>query len=158
MIPEESPRWNDLVDVVTRSSTKTIQIEQKDGSITTEQVLDEETLWWKTLDVSNEKFSRMAFELKEWERLGDLAYSNMPKERADQFYKDVMGIGQSYRRAIDAKSSESRVDKHNSKKTLLDKMGKTTTEKIYTSKGTEVKRTLGDVMLGRNKERDMDNE
>ena len=48
MIPEGSPRYNDLVDVVIQSVTKYEDIEQKDGTKTKEQIIDSEGLWWKT--------------------------------------------------------------------------------------------------------------
>jgi len=148
LIPESSPRYNDMIDAVTQSATKTIDVVQKDGTIIKEQVLDEEILWWKLLDVSDEKFARFAFELKEWERLAQVAFYSMPKERAEQMAHDIIEIGLSYRRSIDAKGSESRRDHNNSKSTILDKIGKNKIEKVY-SLHEEGKKSLADSFLGR---------
>jgi len=81
----------------------------------------------------------------------------MPYERAQVIAQEILSIGKSYRRAIDAKSSESRRDKHNSKSTLLDKMGKNKVERVYTQKG-DVKRSMFDSFLGKKQEQDMEND
>lgn len=70
MIPEGQPKHNDLTDIVIASSQRSIDVEQKDGSITKEQIIDEEILWCKTQSIASCTFGRYMFELKEWDRCG----------------------------------------------------------------------------------------
>ena len=118
MIPEGSPRYNDLVDIVVQSVTKNDLVEQKDGSMLKQQVIDGESLWWKTNKIDSEKFGNLALELKEWERQAVECFNNMTYERATILSKQILDIGASIRSSIDAKSSESRRDKHNAKQTF----------------------------------------
>lgn len=148
VIPEGSPRYNDLVDVIIQSVTKNVDLEQKDGSITKEQIIDGEGLWWKTNKIASNMFGAFAFEEKEFERMGDECFNNMSYPRAIQYQKQILAIGQSLRSSMDAKSSESRLDKHNARQTMVDTIGRNRVEKIYSLKG-DVKRSLGDTLTGR---------
>jgi hypothetical protein len=153
VIPEGSAKYNDLIDIVITSSQKTVDVMQKDGSITKEKDLDDDTLWWKTLSVHSDTLGRYAYELMEWIRTAYTTKNNMSEERANQYSLEILEYATSHRRSIDAKSSESKRDKQNSQSTLLDKINHKTSEKIYTQKG-EVKKGLFDAFLGREKERD----
>jgi hypothetical protein len=156
--PEGQGKFNDLVDVAIQSSSKTVAQKQPDGSIVYDQVIDDDTLWAKTLLVNSNTFSRMMLVLKEWERMGQRAIFNMNEERAKQFHDEVAEIGISYRRAIDAKSSESSRDAQNSQSTYVDKINKNKVERVYTTKGQKIKGGIMDSILGRDKEDDMDND
>ena len=156
-IPEGQQKYTDLVDIVISSSSKTVDVPQKDGSVTKEQIIDEDTLWWKTLSVSANTLGRMAFELKEWERTAFLAFNNMCRERAKQIAEEIVEVGTSYRRSIDSKSSESQRDKDNSQSTLIDKINRNKIEKVYTAKG-EAKRSMLEGFLGRDREREEEND
>jgi hypothetical protein len=134
VIPEGSPRYNDLVDIVVQSVTKNDLVEQKDGSMLKQQVIDGESLWWKTNKIDSEKFGNLALELKEWERQAVECFNNMTYERATILSKQILDIGASIRSSIDAKSSESRRDKHNAKQTLVDTVGRNRVEHITTVK------------------------
>lgn len=134
MIPEGSPRYNDLVDVIIQSVTKYEDIEQKDGSTVKEQIIDAEGLWWKTNKIDSEKFGNFALELKEMERMAKEAFNNMTYGRAKQYHDQIMDFCQSFRSSIDAKSSESRRDKHNARQTTLDTIGRNRVERITTVK------------------------
>lgn len=154
-IPQTTEHYNDAVDIIIRSATKTVEVENKDGTKSVEELIDEEKLWWKTHDVSNEQFGRFAFELKEWERLASVALNAMPKERGEQVAREILEIGQSYRSSIDAKSSESRRDKNNAKSSLIGRISNNKIERIYTQKG-EIKKGLFDTFTGKRQERDME--
>lgn len=157
MIPEGTPKYNDLIDIVIQASQKTVDVQQKDGTITKEQILDEDTVWWKTNSVAANTFGRFAFELKELERCALRAPDNMCEERARNLGYEIMEIGISYRRSIDAKSSESQRDKQNSQSTLIDKINKNKVERVYTMKD-KVKGSLFDSIIGRDAERDSEND
>lgn len=155
MIPEGQPKYNDLIDIIIQSSQKTVDTLQKDGSVTKEQVIDPEIIWWKTLSVASPTLGRCAFELKEWERSALSASVNMPEERAQNIGQEIMEVGASFRRSIDSKSSESLKDSRNSQSTLIDKINKNKIEKVHTFRG-DMKKSVMDVFLGREAEKEME--
>lgn len=129
------------------------EIEQPDGTKQKQLVLNPETVWWKTNLINAPTFGRFALELKEWERMATDAFDNMHKDRALSIARDIMDISTSYRRSIDAKSSESIRDKNNTQSTLIDKINRNKIEKAYTVKG-EAKKTLLDGLFGREAEKE----
>ena len=151
--PEGSPKFNDLIDIIIQSSQKTIDVQQKDGTVTKEQIIDDETIWWKTGSVNANTFGRFAYELKEWERTALLSNNNMSEPRSIQIGHEIMEIGISYRRSMDAKSSESQRNAQNSQSTLIDKINKNKVERVYTMKD-QAKKSLFDGFLGREREKD----
>tara|TARA_B110001454_G_scaffold77532_1_gene75078 strand:+ start:2147 stop:2623 length:477 start_codon:yes stop_codon:yes gene_type:complete len=151
--PEGQPKYNDLIDIIIQSSQKTIDVQQKDGTVTKEQIIDDETIWWKTGSVNANTFGRFAYELKEWERTALLSNNNMSEPRATQIGHEIMEIGISYRRSMDAKSSESQRNAQNSQSTLIDKINKNKVERVYTMKD-QAKKSLFDGFLGREREKD----
>jgi hypothetical protein len=66
---------------------------------------------------------------------------------------DILEMSQSYRRAIDAKSSESLRDKNNSQSVLIDKVGRNRVEKVYAMKD-QINKSLLKSFLGRDRDRD----
>ena len=157
MIPEGQPKYNDLIDIIIQAAKKTVDVEQLDGSKAKETIIDEEIVWWKTGSVNSNTFSRFAFELKEFERMSIEAFTRMSPDRARIFAHQVINIGTSYRRSIDAKSSENMKDKNNSQSTLIDKINRNKIEKVYTQKG-EMKKTVWDGIMGREAQRDTEND
>lgn len=151
--PEGQPKYNDLIDIIIQSSQKTIDVIQKDGTITKEQIIDDDTVWFKTGSVNSNTYGRFAYELKEWEREGYQAKNNMSPERSIQYSTEIKEVAISYRRSIDAKSSESMRNSQNSQSTLIDKINKNKVERVYTMK-EQAKKSLFDGFLGRERERD----
>ena len=151
--PDGQEKHNDLIDLIIQSATKTVNVKGEDGTIYQEQQMDSDSLWWKTHSISANTFGAVAFELKEWERMALQAHENMCEDRANQISHDIMEISQSFRRAIDAKSSESLRDKNNSQSVLIDKVGRNRVEKVYTMKD-QVNKSLLSGFLGRDKDRD----
>ena len=156
--PEGQSKHNDLIDAVITSSQKTITVEQKDGIFTKEQVLDEDTIWTKLLSVASNTLGQCIFSLKEWERSAFSANRNMCAERAEDIQHDIMEIGQSVRRAIDSKSSESiGINKQSQQTTLLGMIGKNKQERVITL-NEKARKTLFDSIMGREGERTVDDE
>jgi hypothetical protein len=110
-------------------------------------------VWWKTNIINGPTFGRFAFYLKEFERMAEDAFDNMYGSRAMSMAKDILAIGQSFRRSIDAKSSESLRDKNNTQSTLIDKINRNKVERAYTMKGA-VKNSMWDGIMGRDREKD----
>lgn len=153
--PEGQPRTNDLIDIIIQSSQRTVDTIQEDGSVTKEQVVDSEIMWWKTLSVASNTLGRCAFELKEWERNAFSSSVNMCGERAENIGHEIMEVGLSFRRSIDSKSSESTRDARNSCSTLIDKINKNKIERVHTFKG-EMKKSMMDVFLGKEAEKEVE--
>ena len=128
-----------------------------DGTIEKQLVTDPEIAWWKTNLVNSPTFGRFAFELKSFEGLSEQCYNNMSKPRAKVMAQQIMAIGASFRRSIDAKSSESLRDKLNTQSTLIDKLNRTKSERAITLKG-ELKKSVMDGMLGREGQREMEDD
>src|SRR3990172_7925451 len=150
LVPEGQPKYNDLIDIIIESAKKNVEVPQIDGTVATQTIIDPEVIWWKTGSVNSNMFSRFAFELKEFERMATEAFTHMTKERARIFGHQIIDIGTSYRRSIDAKSSESLRDKNNSQSTLIDKINRNKIEKVYTAKG-EMKKSVWDGVMGRDR-------
>lgn len=115
-------------------------------------MLDPEKAWWKTQIVNSPTFARFAFELKELERLAEDCENNMSGPRAIKIGEQIKAIGLDYRYSIDAKSSESLRDKHNTQATLLDKMQKNRIERAYTLKGEAQKGLMRGLFGGNSNE------
>ena len=152
-IPDGTEKHNDVIDLVIQATQKIIDVRNDDGTISREQQMDTDSLWWKTHSISSNNFGQLAFELKEFERMALVARENMCRERAVQVAHEIMEISQSYRRSIDAKSSESLRDKNNSQSVLIDKVGRNRVEKVYTMKD-QVNKSLLSGFLGKDRDRD----
>lgn len=155
MIQDGQAKATDLIDIIQQASMKTSEIENEDGTVTSQQIIDPETVWWKTLSVASSSFGRFAYELKEWERNAFEASINMTDERAKDIAHQIIEVGTSFRRSIDAKSSESIMGKDHAQSTLIDKINKNKVEKVHTFRG-EMKRSAIDMFLGREAEREAD--
>jgi hypothetical protein len=157
VIPQGEPKYNDLIDIMIQASQKTVDVTQKDGTIIKEQMLDEDIVWCKTGSVASNTFARMIYELKEFERTADLCFTNMCRERAEDLANLIGKMAVSYRRSVDAKSSESLRDKQNSTSTLIDKINKNKVERVYTMKD-KMKSSVFDSIIGRDAEKDSESD
>lgn len=134
--------------VITSCQTNKI-VETKNGELVNEQILNDNAFWTKTHSVASNTFGHTIYELNEWERTGNDAPRNMCSERAEDIMRDVFEIGQSMRRAIDAKSSESiGINQHTQNTTILGMMGKNKQERVITLKD-QAKKSLLSGFLGR---------
>lgn len=154
-VPQFQQKHNDLIDVVIESSQEKVEFETEEGKKGTRLEINPEIIWWKTQIVASPTFGRFALELKEFERMAKECEDNMPMKRAISVARDIIDIGKSYRASIDASSSISLRDKHNTSSTLIDKINRNKIEKAYTVKG-EAKKTLMAGIMGREAERDDD--
>ena len=154
--PREQPQSKDLLDIILQSAQTVQDSPQVDGSVKKESIVDPEIIWWKTLMVGSNTLGRFAFELKEFERMAFEAFNNMSRDRAKDFAHTVIDIGSSYRRSLDAKSSESvGINKENSISTLVDKINRSQVEKIYTAKTKIAGNILNDI-FHRDQQKDQD--
>jgi len=155
VIPEGQPKNQDLIDAVITSSQKTIDVVQKDGSVTKEQILDDDTIYFKLGHVNSNNYGQAVYELKEMERTADDAKNNMCEERAERIRSELLGVGISVRRAFDAKGSETvGINKQNSQTNYIGMIGRNKQEKIYTVKDKGKGGSWVDRLLDRQSERD----
>jgi len=119
----------DLIDLITESAQTIVDQEDENGKIVKVLTVDPEIIYWKTQIVNSPNFSRFVFELKNFERLGKEAKNHMSKERAKILEQQINEISLAYRYSIDAKSSETLRDKHNTQSNLIDKLNRVKIEK-----------------------------
>lgn len=63
----------------------------------------------------------------------------MCQERATVMSQQILSLGKVYRRSIDAKSSESRVDERNAQETLIDTLKQNKITRTYSLQNDNVK-------------------
>ena len=110
--------------------------------------LNYKKLWYKLQNVSSAYFGEYAYQLEEFVNMAADAYNNMSTERADVLSQQLLRKVSSHYFGIDAKSSETILDKNNNMKNLVHLLNKSEITKKYVVKG-EGKKTLMDGMLGR---------
>ena len=153
MLQENQKEHSDVVDFLTDACKVLKDVKDPNGIIHQELVLDTKRVWCKTQSVNSNYFGRNILELEQFENLADECYFHMSAPRALVLSQQIRNGCMPYRYSIDAKSSESQRDSHNAQMTLIDKLNKNKTEKVYTLKG-DVKRGLGDAILGKKVESD----
>ena len=146
-----------MIDFLSDACQVVEEVTLPDGTIEKQLITKPEIAWWKTLLVNSPTFGRFAFELKNFAGMAEQCYYNMSKPRAMVMDGQIMAMDESFRRSIDAKSSESLRDKLNTQSTLIDKLNRTKSERAITLKG-EMKKSFMDGMLGREGQREMEEE
>ena len=133
-IPDTEQQRNDVIALLTDAAQKVEFEEQEDGKLKKVFALDVESIYWETRSVDSPSFARSTLELKNLESKADQCYFHMSKERADVISKQIKDIVANYRYSIDAKSSETRLDRNNAKPNLIDRLLRNRQEKIYNLK------------------------
>lgn len=141
-----------MIDLVIDGNSEIMAVLQKDGTTINQLVLQPERLYWATRMIDANTFSRLALEIKNLYRKGQECFYNMAVSEANIIFQQVVSIIESYKTAIDAKSSESKLNNQNNKPTLLDKVGRNRIERVY-STGDEMKQGIWASFMG-DKQRD----
>ena len=144
---------NDVIDVLSDAFKVIKRVEQPDGSIEEQLVINPRIVWYKTQNIASNTFGRMALELENLRAKMDECFFNMSQPRAIVTSNQLAGVVQAIERSIDAKSSETKRDSNNALSNLIDKLNKKTSERMYTVKG-DAKKSLFDGFLGRERERE----
>lgn len=147
-IPDTEQQRNDVIALLTDAAQKVEFEEQEDGKLKKVFALDVESIYWETRSVDSPSFARSTLELKNLESKADQCYFHMSKERADVISKQIKDIVTNYRYSIDAKSSETRLDKNNAKPNLIDRLLRNRQEKIYNLK-EEAKNSIWSGVTGK---------
>lgn len=122
-----------------------------DGSTKKVIAINYKKLWYKLQNVSSQYFGEYAYQLEEYANLAADAYNNMSDERADIVSQKLLRNLNSHYFGIDAKSSETVLDKHNNMKNMVHMLNKTETTRKYVVKD-EASRNAVVGFLGGNKE------
>ena len=152
-LPESQKQHNDLIDIIVEGSQKIEIVENEQGRLQKQLILDPETIYWKTHVVNSPTFARFVYELKTLESLALQCENHMSAKRAAVLKSQLLQMVENYKYSIDAKSSESLRDKNNNQSTLIDKINKNKIEKAFTVKG-EFRKSMIDGLLGREGERE----
>lgn len=116
-------------------------VEMPDGKIGKQLILDPEKAWWKTHLVNSPYFGMFAKVLRNLEGMADDARNHMAAPRAEVLARQLIRYCLDYRYSIDAKSSETLRDKHNTQPALIDKMQKSQIPHAFNPK-EEVKSSI----------------
>ena len=130
VLPETERTRNDVIDLLNDAAQKIVYVENEHGKLEARSQLDPESVWAETRSVDNNRFGGALLELKKLESMADEAYEHMSPERASVIAAQIKRICYNYRISIDGKSSETRMDKHNAKSNLLDKLLRQRSERV----------------------------
>ena len=157
MLEESEKDHSGVIDFLTDACKVLKDIEGPDGKIMQQLVLDSERVYWKTHNVASNYFGRSVLELKQFETCAIQAFNHMSAPRAQVLAKQIIDDVLNYKYSIDAKSSESQRDENNASMTLIDKLNKNKSEHVYRVTG-DAKRTLWDGIVGKQAEKDQEND
>lgn len=156
-IPDSQTQHNDLIDIVVEAAQRIEEVELEDGRMQKQLILDPEVIWWKTLIINKTTFGRFAKECKDYEALATMAFNNMSKPRALLLAREILGEVEGWKRAMDAKSSESRLDRNNTQQNLVHIVKSNKVERYYSLK-EDAKKSVFEGIFGRKKQQDMDSD
>ncbi len=152
-IPEDAKLHNDAIDFLSDAAQEIKKMPNESGELVDQLIVDPKQIYYETRIVDSNQFGGFVFELEELERMADLAYNNMTKERADIIAPQIIKLVKSFHYSIDGKSSETRRDKNNAQSSLVDKLVRNKQERIISLKG-EVGHSLMDAIRGKNAEQE----
>lgn len=151
MIPEQKDPHEHVYDLIADGCKRKVPIQDQNGNVTFEYVLDPKKVWYKTNVVNSPHFARFAKYLEDLSNMANDAFNFMPDARARVLAEQIQTVCNSYMYSIDAKSSETLRDKHNAQACLLDKGFRQKSERAITIKD-EAKRSFMDAFTGKKKE------
>ena len=152
MIGQEEHNRNDVLDFLVDGMQVVTEKENEDGTIEYISRFDPEIAWTKG-HMINQPFGRSILRLNQFEALGKECYNNMYAARAKVMAEGIRQIGVGYRRSIDAKSSETYKDPHNTQDSLVHIISKNKIVRQYDVKG-ERSQSFIDSVLHRDAQKD----
>lgn len=155
MLQENEKEHNDVIDFLTDACKVVKQVKTPEGKLEEQSLLDPERVYWKTQNINSDYFGRAVLELKQLEACAFQAFFHMSKPRAEVIAEQITSLVNNYKYSIDAKNSETMRDRRNSQQSLVGMLSKNKSERVYTVKGDK-QRTIGDMILGRDVEKEED--
>lgn len=150
----ENITHKDVLDGILSACQKEYDILQKDGTTKKELGLDYVSMWWKMHKVNSPYFGRYAKVLTDLENKAVECFNHMCYERAQVMADQILRKCLSHKRSIDAKSSETRLDRHNKQQSLVDTLADNSSEnrKIISLREEGKKSGLAGFIGGKEKE------
>lgn len=156
MLPsQESISHKDVLDAILSACQKQYESEDANGKIVRQFDLDHKSLRWKTHKIASPKFGAFARALEKYENKASKCINNMTAQRAAVIAEDIIKDVEAYTYAIDAKSSETRLNKLNRNVCLVDTLSNQTQTKVLSFK-EEAKKGLGEAIFGKKKSDELD--
>ena len=149
---EERDNYKDVVDLLVTGSKGTEWVQTPEGVVRQESI-EYDSIYWSTRNINSNKFGRFVQKLKVLEGLANEAVYNMEVARSNVLVSQIKNIVSSYKRSIDAKNSETVIDKNHAQSNLLDKLLHRKSEKTLNIKD-QTKKGLGSAFLARESERE----
>ena len=149
---EERDNYKDVVDLLITGSKDAEWVQTKEGVIRQDSI-DYDSIYWSTRNINSNKFGRFVQKLKVLEGLAKEAVYNMERTRSDVLVSQINHVVSAYKRSIDAKNSETVIDKSHAQSNLLDKLLHRKSEKTLNIKD-QTKKGLGSAFLARETERE----
>ena len=150
MQQNEKSTHKDALDVILEASKK-IEVYELEGEMKSVETKDFESLYWSTRNVASPHFSRFVLKLKDLENLGNQAHNHMMGGRAKVMKEGIDALVSGFKYSIDAKSSESVLNKNNKQSTLVDKFFQQKQEKVYSTE-EKMKKGFMQSLIGKDKE------
>lgn len=154
MVPNSEERRNDALDFITDGMKEIVEQPNDQGMLEKVIIFNPDIAWYKG-HVINKPFGRMALQIKNLERLAKECKNFMSPDPAKEMEESIMRVVDAYKRSVDAKSSETYKDKHNTQSSLIHILNKNKVEKQYTVKG-DAERTFLSGLLGRQAQAERD--
>jgi hypothetical protein len=154
-MPTNEKTMYDLMNYLIEGSKVPQPVEDIDGKISYQPIIDNKIIYWGTQSIAANTFGRFVWKLEEFLSLATDCYNFMSEEKANILHVQIKNMYQNYRYSIDAKNSESIKDKNNSNMTKIDKLGRNKQERVFTV-DEKMKHSLMDGIIGRQAEKDAD--
>ena len=157
MIPDTEKNNSDFIDLLTTACSKNKSKVDSQGNPTSELEINTKELGYKLQMVSSQTFARFVFVKERLESLALDAYNYMEPERAEIVSGQILRLVEAYGYSVDAKSSETLRDKHNSVSSLLHILNSKSTERKVTISEDVKKGGFAALFGGSQKRKEADN-
>lgn len=152
-VPEGEKEHLDVIDLIIDGCGEQVVVTDKQGNSIIEQRLNTDKAYYKTQLVNYPGFSRFVLELENLKSMAKLCKYHMSSKRAAVLSEQILAYVNSFKLSIDAKSSESLRDIHNTQSPLIHVLTRNKIERSYTVE-EEAKKTFLEGVFGRDKAKD----
>lgn len=152
MIGHDEQNRADLFDFLVDGMKEVVERQNDDGSVTSSAEFNPEIAYFKG-HMINQPFGSFVKRQIQFENMAEECFNFMSYDRAVDFAKSIKRLAKPYRRSIDAKSSETYKDAHNTQDSLVHVVSKNKVVRQYDVTGQN-KQSFVDGFLHRDKEKD----
>ena len=153
MLQQAPDKVNDLISLLLEAANEVVEKKDENGQLQQVVIPDSESIWMQTKMVNSPTFARYILKLRDLYDLGMAAGDYMCADRAIVIQKQVIGKYKSHKYSIDAKSSETYKDPHNTQDSLVHIISKNKIVRQYDVKG-ERSQSFIDGILHRDSQKD----